>query len=217
MVILGLTGSIGMGKSTAARAFRRAGVPVYDADRAVHRLLAKGGRAVAPVESAFPGVVRDGAVDRDKLGKHVFADPDALARLEAILHPMVREKERHFLRRAAAGGHRVAVLDVPLLFETGGEERCDAVVVVSAPPFVQKARVMKRPGMTQARMESILAHQMPDWDKRRRADFVVPTGLGRAFSLRCINIIVRVASRLHGRRWSPARRRRFRSNLRRKS
>ena len=216
MVILGLTGSIGMGKSTAARAFRRAGVPVYDADRAVHRLLAKGGRAVAPVESAFPGVVRDGAVDRDKLGQQVFADPDALVRLEAILHPMVRDKERRFLRRAAADGHRVAVLDVPLLFETGGEERCDAVVVVSAPPFVQKARVMKRPGMTRTRMESILAQQMPDKDKRRRADFVVPTGIGRAFSLRCINIIVRVANRLHGRRWSPASRRRFCSNLRRK-
>lgn len=218
MVIIGLTGSIGMGKSTAARAFRRAGVPVYDADQAVHGLLARGGTAVAPVEAAFPGVVRDGAVDREKLGKQVFSDPDALARLEAILHPMVRAKERRFLRRAAADGHRVAVLDVPLLFETGGEDRCDAVVVVSAPPFVQKARVMKRLGMTRARMKSILAQQMPDKDKRRRADFVVLTGIGRAFSLRCINNIVRVAHRLHGRQWPPnGRRRRSSSKPRRKN
>ena len=210
MVILGLTGSIGMGKSMAARAFRRAGVPVHDADHAVHGLLAKGGRAVALVEAAFPGVTRDGAVDRAKLGARVFADADAdaLARLESILHPMVRQAERRFLRRAAAAGHRIAVLDVPLLFETGGEKRCDAVVVVSAPPFVQKARVMKRPGMTRARLESILAQQMPDKDKRRRADFVVLTGLGRAFSLRRINNIVRVANRLHGRQWPPSSRRR---------
>jgi len=147
----------------------------------------------------------------------VFSDADALARLEAILHPMVRKKEQCFLRRAAAGGHRVAVLDVPLLFETGGEERCDAVVVVSAPPFVQKARVMKRPGMTRGRMETILAQQMPDREKRLRADFVVPTGMGHAFSLRYINIIVKVANRLYGRRWSPAQRRRVRSKRRRKN
>ncbi len=215
MVILGLTGSIGMGKSAAAQAFRRAGVPVHDADQAVHGLLAKGGRAVALVEAAFLGVTRDGAVDREKLGERVFADADALARLEAILHPMVRQAEWRFLRRAAADGHRVAVLDVPLLFETGGEERCDAVVVVSAPPFVQKARVMKRPGMTRARLESILAQQMPDKDKRRRADFVVLTGIGRAFSLRRINNIVRVANRLHGCQWPPSGRRRLRPKLRR--
>ncbi|MDP6573151.1 MAG: dephospho-CoA kinase [Rhodospirillales bacterium] len=208
MVILGLTGSIGMGKSTAAQAFRRAGVPVHDADRAVHGLLAKGGRAVALVEAAFPGVTRDGAVDREKLGQRVFADADALARLEAILHPMVREAERRFLRRTAADGHRVAVLDVPLLFETGGEERCDAVVVVSAPPFVQRARVMKRSGMTRARLAAILAQQMPDKVKCRRADFVVQTGIGRAFSLQRINNIVRVANRLHGCRWPPSGRRR---------
>ncbi len=208
MVILGLTGSIGMGKSTAAQAFRRASVPVHDADRAVHDLLAKGGRAVALVEAAFPGVARDAAVDREKLGQWAFGDADALGRLEAILHPMVREAERRFLRRTAADRHRLAVLDVPLLFETGGEERCDAVVVVSAPPFVQKARVMKRSGMTRARLAAILAQQMPDKDKCRRADFVVQTGIGRAFSLQRINNIVRVANRLHGCQWPSSGRRR---------
>ena len=204
MVIIGLTGSIGMGKSTAARAFRRAGVPVYDADQAVHGLLARGGAAVAPVEAAFPGVVRDGAVDREKLGKQVFSDPDALARLEAILHPMVRAKERRFLRRAAADGYRVAVLDVPLLFETGGEGRCDAVVVVSAPPFVQKARVMKRPGMTRDRLAAIRRRQVTEEEKKRRADFVVCTGLGRDTALKSIHGIVKVTSQWRGAHWPPA-------------
>ena len=193
MVILGLTGSIGMGKSAAARAFRRLGVPVHDADKAVHALLAEGGEAVAAVAEAFPGVVRDGAVDRQALARRVFDDDDALARLEDLLHPLVRRSEQRFLKAARAHGRRVVVLDIPLLFETGGEDRCDAVVVVSAPAFVQAQRVLKRPGMTRKRLESILARQMPDAEKRRRADFIVPTGLGLDFSLRVVREIVRVA------------------------
>jgi dephospho-CoA kinase len=193
MVILGLTGSIGMGKSAAARAFRRLGVPIHDADKAVHALLAEGGKAVAAVAEAFPGVVRDGAVDRQALARRVFDDAAALARLEALLHPLVRRSEQQFLRAAKAHGRRLVVLDIPLLFETGGEDRCDAVVVVSAPAFVQAQRVLKRPGMTRDRLESILARQMPDAEKRRRADFVVPTGLGLDFSLRAVREIVRVA------------------------
>jgi dephospho-CoA kinase len=181
--VVGLTGSIGMGKSTAAAMFRRLGVPVHDADAAVHRLLARGGSAVKPVEAAFPGVVRGGAVDRAALGRRVFGDPVALRRLEAILHPLVRAASARFLARARGRRQDLAVLDVPLLFETGGEKRCDAVVVVSAPPFVQRGRVLARPGMTEARLAQILAQQMPDREKRARADFVVETGLGKRYTL----------------------------------
>ncbi len=192
MVILGLTGSIGMGKSAAARAFRRLGVPIHDADKAVHALLAEGGQAVTAIGEAFPGVVRDGAVDRQALARRVFDDDEALARLEALLHPLVRRAEQQFLKAARAHGRPLVVLDIPLLFETGGENRCDAVAVVSAPAFVQAQRVLKRPGMTRERLQSILARQMPDAEKRRRADFVIPTGLGLDFSLRAIREIVRV-------------------------
>jgi len=179
MRILGLTGSIGMGKSTAARMLRALGLPVHDADASVHRLLAKGGRAVAAVESAFPGVVALGAVDRKALGARVFGQPAEMKRLEAILHPLVRDEERRFLQRCRQARHDVVVLDIPLLFETGGEKRCDAVVVVTAPQFLQSQRVLKRPGMTPARFRQILGTQMPDREKRRRADWVVETGLGR--------------------------------------
>jgi dephospho-CoA kinase len=181
--VVGLTGSIGMGKSTAAAMFRRLGVPVHDADAAVHRLLARGGSAVKPVEAAFPGVVRGGAVDRAALGRRVFGDPVALRRLEAILHPLVRAASARFLARARGRRQDLAVLDVPLLLETGSEKRCDAVVVVSAPPFVQRGRVLARPGMTEARLAQILAQQMPDREKRARADFVVETGLGKRYTL----------------------------------
>jgi dephospho-CoA kinase len=203
MVILGLTGSIGMGKTTAARVFRDLGVPVYDADGAVHDLLAAGGAAVAGVEAAFPDVVQGGAVDRQALGRRVFDDPAALARLEAILHPMVRRRQVRFLQAASRRGCRLVVLDVPLLLETGGDGRCDGVVVVSAPTAVQRQRVLRRPGMTAARFDSILARQMPDAEKRRRADFVVATGLGRRFSLRSISDIVRVAETWRGSHWPP--------------
>jgi dephospho-CoA kinase len=190
--VIGLTGSIGMGKSTAAAMFRRLGIPVHDADAAVHRLLARGGFAVKPVVAAFPGVVRGGAVDRAALGRRVFGDPAALRRLEAILHPLVRAASVRFLARTRGRRQDLAVLDVPLLFETGGEKRCDAVVVVSAPPFVQRGRVLARPGMTEARLAQILAQQMPDREKRARADFVVETGLGKRYTLCSIAEIISI-------------------------
>ncbi len=192
MRVLGLTGSIGMGKSAAARALRRLGVPVHDADATVHRLVGPGGGAVAAVARAFPGVVADGAVDRAALGRQVFDNPPALARLEAILHPLVQRSEQRFLRGASARRVPVAVLDIPLLFETNGERRCDAVLVVSAPRFVQEARVLRRKGMTAARLLAVRARQMPDAEKRRRADFVVPTGLDKRATLRRLAGIVRV-------------------------
>ena len=190
MFVLGLTGSIGMGKSAAAAMLRRMGLPLHDADKAVHRLLAKGGAAVAAIEAAFPDVVIDGAADRQRLGAQVFEDRAALERLEAILHPAVRRAARAFLRQQARRGQDLVVLDIPLLFETGGEALCDAVIVVSAPRFVQQARVLSRPGMTPARLRAIQAKQMPDRDKRRRADFVVNTGLSKAETLRQLRAIV---------------------------
>ncbi len=176
MFILGLTGSLGMGKSTTARFFAEEGVPVHDADAVVHRLYE--GEAVAAIEAAFPGTTGAGKVDRNKLAARVLGDAAALQRLEAIVHPLVHDAERRLLAEAQARGEKVAVLDIPLLFETGGDRRMDAVVVVSAPPQVQRARVLARPGMTIEKVESILAKQMPDAEKRRRADFVVDTSQG---------------------------------------
>ncbi|MXP63240.1 dephospho-CoA kinase [Roseomonas sp. M0104] len=186
MKILGLTGGIGMGKSTAANTFRRLGVPVFDADATVHRLQGRGGRAVAPIGAAFPGAVRDGMVDREALRRAVLGNPAALNRLEGIVHPLVRAEERRFLGGARRAGRRLVVLDIPLLFETGAEARCDAVVVVSAPAPVQRARVLARRGMTPERLAAILARQTPDAEKRRRADFVIRTGLSRAHARRAI-------------------------------
>jgi dephospho-CoA kinase len=184
VILVGLTGSIGMGKSTAAQALKRLGLPVHDADAVVHRLLAPGGRAVAAVLAAFPDAgAPDGGIDRRKLGAQVFGDPAALKRLEAILHPLVGAAKRRFLAAAARRRRRMVVLDVPLLYETGGERACDAVLVVSAPRFLQRQRVMARPGMTLEKFRGILAKQMPDAEKRRRTPHVVPTGLGRRFSL----------------------------------
>ena len=177
MFVIGLTGSVGMGKSTTAGFFAEAGVPVHDADAAVHRLY-YAGEAVPLIEAAFPGTTAGGAVDRNRLAKRVLGDPAALKTLEAIVHPLVQESERRLLAEAEARGEKVAVLDIPLLFETGGEERVDAVVVVSAPPQVQRARVLERTGMTAEKFEAILAQQMPDAEKRRRADFVVDTSQG---------------------------------------
>lgn len=176
MHILGLTGSVGMGKSVTARFFAEAGVPVHDADAAVHRLYE--GPAVPAIEAAFPGTITDGKVDRTKLSARVLGDGAALKRLEAIVHPLVQESERQLLADAERRGEKVVVLDIPLLFETGGDRRVDAVVVVSAPLEVQRARVLARPGMTVEKFEAILAKQMPDAEKRRRADFVVDTSLG---------------------------------------
>lgn len=191
MIVLGLTGSIGMGKSTAAGMLRRLRVPLFDADAAVHRFLGPGGAAVRQVEAEFPGVRgADGAIDRRRLGQRVFGNPPALRRLEAILHPMVRRAERRFVAAAWARRERLVVLDIPLLYETGAPERCDRVMVVSAPARVQRERVMRRPGMTAERYAAILRAQMPDREKRRRADFVVPTGLGRGLTFRRLRAIV---------------------------
>src|SRR3954469_10190301 len=176
MFVLGLTGSLGMGKTTPARFFAEAGVPVHDADAVVHRLYE--GTAVAAIEAAFPGTTANGQVDRITLAARVLGDNAALKRLEAIVHPLVHEAERRLLAEAEATGEKVAVLDIPLLFETGGDQRVDAVAVVSAPQEVQTARVLERAGMTMEKLEAILAQQMPDAEKRRRADFVVDTSQG---------------------------------------
>ncbi len=192
MKILGLTGSIGMGKSETSRMFRRLGVPVFDADAAVHRLFAKGGRAVPLIEQAFSGVVQDGRVDRQALGKVVFNNNEALRRLEAIVHPLVREAEQRFLKRAIRHRKPLVVLDIPLLFETGGQARCDQVAVVSAPAHVQRYRVLQRPGMTPERLSAVLAQQMPDREKRRRADFVIQSGLGKAYAFEQVRRIVKL-------------------------
>ena len=180
-----------MGKSTAAAAFRRLRVPVFDADAAVHELQGPGGRGVAPIEAAFPGTTRGGRVDREALRRAVLADGAALTRLERIVHPLVRAAERRFLAGARRRRAPLAVLDVPLLFETRGEDRCDAVVVVTAPARVQRLRVLRRPGMTEARLKAILARQMPDSQKRRRADHLVHSGLSRHHAQRAVRRIVR--------------------------
>jgi len=176
MFILGLTGSVGMGKSVTATFFADEGVPVHDADAAVHRLYE--GEAVAPIEAAFPGTTADGKVDRIKLASRVLGDPAALLKLEGIVHPLVRREAERFLTAAENSGADIAVLDIPLLFETGGDKRCDAVVVVSAPSEVQRERVMARPGMTAEKFAAILAKQMPDAEKRAKADFVVDSSAG---------------------------------------
>ena len=191
MIRLALTGSIGMGKSNAAMMFRRLGVPVFDADATVHRLQGPGGRAVGPIGAAFPGTVRDGRVVRDALRQAVIGNNEALNRLNRIVHPMVREDERKFLAAARRSGKRAVVLDIPLLFETRGEKRADAIVVVSAPASLQRVRVLMRGKMTPAQFEAIRARQMPDAEKRRRADLVIRTGLSRHETQRAIRRLVR--------------------------
>ena len=173
MLVLGLTGSIGMGKSTTARFFAEEGVPVLDADAVVHALY--DGEAVAAIEAAFPGTSKDGRIDREELSRRVVGDPAALKRLESIVHPLVRAAQARFLADAERSGAPVAVLDVPLLFETGGDQRVDAVVVVSAPADVQRARTLDRAGMTAEKFDTLMQKQMPDAEKRRRADFIVDT------------------------------------------
>ena len=204
MIVLGLTGSIGMGKSTASAMFRRMGIPVYDSDASVHVVLGKGGAAVGPIGAAFPGVVVDGAVDRQALGKRVFGDDAALKSLEAIVHPLVRRVQDDFLKRCAARRCPLVVLDIPLLFEVRLDIRCDAAIVVSAPAFIQAARVLARPGMTREKFDGILARQMPDAEKRRRADFVVSTGCGRRPTLNRLREIVTLLSGRRGTKWPSA-------------
>jgi dephospho-CoA kinase len=176
MFILGLTGSLGMGKSTTAKFFAEEGVPVGDADAAVHRLY--DGEATPSIEAAFPGTTKNGKVDRDALAKRVLGDAEAIKRLEKIVHPLVAEARDRFLAEAERSGAPVAVLDVPLLFETGGDKRCDAVVVVLAPAEMQRTRAFERPGMSEGKLAAIMANQVADEEKRRRADFVVDTSLG---------------------------------------
>jgi dephospho-CoA kinase len=192
MRVIGLTGSIGMGKSTTSAMFAERGVPVHDADAAVHRLYQ--GEAAPLLEAAFPGVVVDGAVDRARLAERVVDDAEALARLESIVHPLVRESERAFLKARREEGHRLALIDVPLLFETGGSDRVDVVVVVTADPAVQRQRVLERPGHTEERLNALLARQMPDAEKRRRAHFLVDSGHGFDAAGRAVDGILRAVA-----------------------
>ena len=188
MIVLGLTGSIGMGKSTTAKMFAEAGVPVHDSDETVHRLYA--GKAAPLVEAAFPGTAVSGVVDRTELARRVLGDAAALKRLEAIIHPLVRADADAFLARHRAAGAPLAVLDIPLLFETGGRGRVDKVVVVTASPEVQRERVLARPGMSEEKLASILAKQVPDADKRRQADFIIDTGQGLEAARAAVETIV---------------------------
>jgi dephospho-CoA kinase len=190
-VIIGLTGSIGMGKTTASNMFHRLGLPICDSDLLVHGMLAKGGTAVLPVAAEFDGVVRDGAVDRVVLGQKVFSDKVALKRLEQIIHPLVRLKQVEFIKMCRRQNRVAGILDVPLLFEVKTDQICDFTVVVSAPKFIQKQRVMARPGMTPNRFEETLDRQMPDIEKQKRADFVVPTGLNKRHTLNHLCKIIR--------------------------
>lgn len=177
MIVVGLTGSIGMGKSTTAALFAEAGAPVYDADAEVHRLYARGGAAVAPVEATFPGVVKDGAIDRRRLSERVLHDPEALARLNKIVWPLMRDVREAFFQRARDAKAEIVVLDIPLLFESGGDKTLDAVVVVSAPAEIQRERVLARQDMHKDKFAAILAAQTPDAEKRARADFVIDTSV----------------------------------------
>jgi len=201
MMIVGLTGSIGMGKSTAAKMLRQMGVPVYDADANVHAVQAKGGAALPAIEAAFPGVVKDGLLDRQALGARVFGNKQALRKLEAIVHPLVGQRQRAFLKRAARRGDRLVVLDIPLLFEGIGERRVDATLVVSAPAFLQRRRVMARPGMTADKLAGILRQQVPDSVKRRKATIVIPTGLGLAPTRAALAKAVTRLKKRRGRFW----------------
>jgi dephospho-CoA kinase len=205
MLLIGLTGSIGMGKSETARMFAKLGLPVYDADAAVHKLYAAGGAAVAPIEAAFPGVSKDGAIDRAALSARVLNDRDAMKRLETIIHPLVGQAQMEFLLAAERDGAPMVVLDIPLLFETGGETRVDVTVVVSAPAETQRERVLARPGMTPEKFEAILAKQVPDAEKRAKAHFVVETGLGLDHAFAQTSAIVAALKGRKGAIWEQRR------------
>lgn len=202
MIVLGLTGSIAMGKSRAAAMFRAYGVPVFDADATVHALFASGGAAVPFVAAAFPGVLAaDRSIDRGALGRQVLSDAAALRRLEAIVHPLVHAAEGRFLRRACRAGTPLVVLDIPLLFETRGEDRVDAVAVVSASPILQAQRALRRPGMTPAKLAQIRAKQLPDPEKRKRADFVIASGYDSGALAERIGEVIRAALTLRPKAW----------------
>jgi dephospho-CoA kinase len=203
MVIIGLTGSIGMGKSTAAGMLSRMGVPRHDADAAVHRLTGRGGAAMPAIERSWPEVVREGVLDRRALGARAFREPAVLTQLEAILHPLVRADISAFLKRQCRQRAPVVVLDVPLLLEAGLWAWCDLVAVVSAPRFIQRQRVLRRPGMTEEQFERILGRQLSDGAKRRLADFVIPTGLGRGVTFRRLQALVETAKARPPDKWPP--------------
>ena len=188
MIKAGLTGSIGMGKSTTAEMFREAGVPVYDADATVHKLYEN--EAVPVIESAFPGATANGKVDRQKLGQMVIGNADAIAELESLIHPMVHQKEREFLDAAEQEGASLVILDIPLLFEAGGHQRVDRIIVVTAPPEVQRERVLSRDGMTEEKFQAILAKQLPDDEKRARADYIIDTSEGMAAARKTVATII---------------------------
>jgi len=196
MIILGLTGSIGMGKSATANLFREEGVPVYDADAAVHALYAEGGAAVAPIEEAFPGVVEGGSVDRTRLRTRVLDNPAAMKLLEGIVHPLAGAAQVEFRQMAKGQGAEFAVLDIPLLFETGGDRSCNYTLVVTAPAHIQRERVLSRPGVTAETFEAILARQLPDAEKRARADFILSTAHGFDFARDQVRAIVALMIRL---------------------
>jgi dephospho-CoA kinase len=195
MIVIGLTGSIGMGKSETARMFAEQSVPVSESDAIVHRLYEKGGAAVAPVAAAFPGVIADGRIDRQKLARHLGRRAEDFARLEAIVHPLVRAEQENFLKEARRRNARLAVLDIPLLFETGRDRDVDRIVVVSAPADVQRARVLARPGMSEEKFASILARQLSDSEKRARADFIVDSAHGFDHARRQVRDIISALSK----------------------
>jgi dephospho-CoA kinase len=198
MIVLGLTGSVGMGKSATAKMFAAEGVPVFDSDAAVHRLYE--GEAAPLIEKAFPGTVSAGRVDRERLSRAVVGNNEAFAKLEAIIHPLVRKARKDFLIAAKAKGAQVALLDIPLLFETGGERKVDKIVVVSAPQPVQKERVLARPGMTEEKFSAIVAKQMPDSEKRKKANFVIDTSRGFEAARAEVRAILRALSNTEGKR-----------------
>jgi dephospho-CoA kinase len=201
LIILGLTGSIGMGKTTTSDNFRKIGIPIHDADQAVHEMMSEGGEALAFISETFPASVRNGSIDRKVIAKEVFSDKKVLNKIEKFLHPLVRLREKAFLGRCARQGKKIVVLDIPLLFETGGEKRCDGVITVSAPKYIQFQRVMCRPDMTPERFKTILSRQVSDTEKRKRSDFVILTGLGRHFSLIQTKMIVKITKKWKGRNW----------------
>lgn len=201
MLIVALTGSIGMGKSTATTMLRQMGVPVYDADAAVHSLTVKHGPALPAIDREFPGVVSAGVLDRQKLGAQVFGNQPALRRLEAIIHPMVQKKQRRFLELAKRRRAPIVVLDIPLLFEGNGHHRVDATIVVSAPHWLQRRRVLARPGMSEEKFAGILRQQVPDRIKRRLATYVVPTGMGKAETRRHLVRILEDLRSREGAHW----------------
>ena len=205
MFILGLTGSVGMGKTTAARAFRQFGVAVYDADASVHQLIGPKGKAVALIKKVFPEAVKNNHVNRSVLGSIVYNDQSSLTCLETILHPLVQDMQLQFLRRCAISRNNLVVLDVPLLFENKINKICDAVVVVTAPEYIQKTRVLNRPGMSTKRFNQIRKNQFSDLQKRRRADFIIQTGLGRNHSLLCVCKVIGKVKNRRGNCWPKQR------------